>query len=181
MQALEAVMRARELLQTLTPLRRDCGGVCGAACCAPDEDGQGGMLLFPGEEALYQPLPAGFSLRQDDGVLPGMLLLTCGGVCDRALRPLACRMFPLTPVLSVRDGRERQMETKLLVRDDIVVFSAGNQIYAECPLCEGGVRGMDATFAQAVLQSARILNECPEHQAYFRALGRYFERLRSWN
>ena len=35
MQALEAVMRARELLQTLTPLRRDCGGVCGAACCAP--------------------------------------------------------------------------------------------------------------------------------------------------
>ena len=80
MQALEAVMRARELLQTLTPLRRDCGGVCGAACCAPDEDGQGGMLLFPGEEALYQPLPAGFSLRQDGGVLPGMLLLTCGGV-----------------------------------------------------------------------------------------------------
>lgn len=167
MQALEAVMRARELLQTLTPLRRDCGGVCGAACCAPDEDGQGGMLLFPGEEALYQPLPAGFSLRQDDGVLPGMLLLTCGGVCDRALRPLACRMFPLTPVLSVRDGRER-----LSVRMDPRAF-------AVCPLCEGGVRGMDATFAQAVLQSARILNECPEHQAYFRALGRYFERLRA--
>ncbi len=169
MQALEAVMRARELLQTLTPLRRDCGGVCGAACCAPDEDGQGGMLLFPGEEALYQPLPAGFSLRQDGGVLPGMLLLTCGGVCDRALRPLACRMFPLTPVLSVRDGRER-----LSVRMDPRAF-------AVCPLCEGGVRGMDAAFAQAVLQSARILNECPEHQAYFRALGRYFERLRSWN
>ena len=91
MQALEAVMRARELLQTLTPLRRDCGDVCGAACCAPDEDGQGGMLLFPGEEALYQPLPAGFSLRQDDGVLPGMLLLICGGVCDRALRPPCVR------------------------------------------------------------------------------------------
>ena len=102
-------------------------------------------------------------------MLPGMLLLTCGGVCDRALRPLACRMFPLTPVLSVRDGRER-----LSVRTDPRAF-------AVCPLCEGGVRGMDAAFAQAVLQSARILNECPEHQAYFRALGRYFERLRSWN
>ena len=82
MQALEAVMRARELLQTLTPLRRDCGGVCGAACCAPDEDGQGGMLLFPGEEALYRPLPQGFSLRQDDSVTPGMLLLTCGSICS---------------------------------------------------------------------------------------------------
>ena len=90
-------------------------------------------------------------------------------MCDRALRPLACRMFPLTPVLSVRDGRER-----LSVRMDPRAF-------AVCPLCEGGVRGMDAAFAQAVLQSARILNECPEHQAYFRALGRYFERLRSWN
>ena len=137
MQALEAVMRARELLQTLTPLRRDCGGVCGAACCAPDEDGQGGMLLFPGEEALYQPLPAGFSLRQDDGVLPGMLLLTCGGVCDRALRPLACRMFPLTPVLSVRDGRER-----LSVRMDPRAF-------AVCPLCEGRPFGSMAIFLRS--------------------------------
>ena len=77
-QALEAVMRARELLQTLTPLRRDSGDVCGAACCAPDEDGLGGMLRVPGEEARYQPLPAGFSLRQDDGVLPGMLEMANG-------------------------------------------------------------------------------------------------------
>ena len=169
MQALEAVMRARELLQTLTPLRRDCGAVCGAACCAPDEDDQGGMLLFPGEQALYQPLPAGFALRQDDSVMPGMLLLACQGVCDRTMRPLACRMFPLTPVIAVRDGRER-----LSVRMDPRAF-------AVCPLCGGGVRGMDAAFAQAVLQSARILSQCPEHRAYFCALGRYFERLRSWN
>ena len=63
---------------------------------------------------------------------------------DRALRPLACRMFPLTPVLSVRDGRER-----LSVRMDPRAF-------AVCPLCEGGVRGMDAAFAQAVLQLSLI-------------------------
>lgn len=37
----------------------------------------------------------------------------------------------------VRDGRERQMETKLLVRDDIVVFSAGNQIYADAVVVAG--------------------------------------------
>ena len=52
MEALDAVLRAREMLMDVTPLRRDCGGVCGAACCACDEDGQGGMLLFPGEDAL---------------------------------------------------------------------------------------------------------------------------------
>ena len=37
----------------------------------------------------------------------------------------------------VRDGRERQIETKLLVRDDIVVFSAGNQIYADAVVVSG--------------------------------------------
>ena len=48
MDPLEAVKQARDLLERVTPLRRDCGGVCGAACCQSDEDGQGGMLLFPG-------------------------------------------------------------------------------------------------------------------------------------
>lgn len=168
MQALDAVLRARELLQTLTPLRRDCGGICGAACCAPDEDGQGGMLLFPGEEALYQTLPEGYALCRDDSVMPGMLLLTCNGRCQRELRPLACRMFPLIPVLQMRDGHEA-----LRVQVD-------PRAYAVCPLCESGVRGMDGAFAQAVLQSARILSACPEHAAYFRALGAYFKQLRSW-
>lgn len=168
MQALDAVLRARELLQTLTPLRRDCGGICGAACCAPDEDGQGGMLLFPGEEALYQTLPAGYHLSPDDSVMKGMLLLTCNGRCRRELRPLACRMFPLIPVLQLRDGRE------------VLRVQVDPRAYAVCPLCESGVRGMDGDFAQAVLQSARILSACPEHAAYFRALSAYFRQLRSW-
>ena len=50
----EALLAARALLADVTPLRTDCGRCCGAACCAPDEDGQGGMLLFPGEEALFR-------------------------------------------------------------------------------------------------------------------------------
>ena len=55
MDALEAVIRARDLLSDVTPLKTDCGRICGGACCQPDEDGQGGMLLFPGEEGLYDP------------------------------------------------------------------------------------------------------------------------------
>lgn len=165
MEALDAVLRAREMLMDVTPLRRDCGGVCGAACCACDEDGQGGMLLFPGEDALYDPLPPGFSITRDDAVMPGMKLLTCAGRCDRSLRPLACRMFPLTPVLT-EDGRLR-------VRVDPRSFSV-------CPLSEYGVRGMDRAFGQTMLESARILNQCPEHRAYFQALTAYFERLRTW-
>ena len=48
--SLSAVLAARELLSTLTPLKTDCGALCSHACCAGDETT--GMLLFPGEEAL---------------------------------------------------------------------------------------------------------------------------------
>lgn len=168
MEVWEAVARAREMLENVTPLKRDCGRICGAACCAPDEDGQGGMLLFPGEERLYEALPPGCTLRTDDSVMPGMKLMICSGVCERSARPLSCRIFPLTPVLSLREGRER-----LSVRMDPRAFSV-------CPLCENGVRGMDEAFARAVMDCGRLLNQCEEHRAYLRALGRYFERLRIW-
>ena len=62
----EAVLAARTLLGPLTPLQSDCGRLCGGACCQGDE--QTGMLLFPGEDALYagcdfaRVLRAGFSL-----------------------------------------------------------------------------------------------------------------------
>ena len=45
-----AVLTARALLSNLTPLKSDCGRLCGGACCQGDD--ATGMLLFPGEEAL---------------------------------------------------------------------------------------------------------------------------------
>ena len=168
MEALECVLEARHLLEHITPLKTDCGRCCGGACCQADEDGQGGMLLFPGEEALYQELPEGFTLTRDDAILPGMTLLTCEGRCDRSRRPLSCRLFPLTPVLVTENGQE-----KLKVRMDPRAF-------AVCPLCEQGIRGMAPEFGQAALQAARILCQCEEHKRYFRALARYFEQLKAW-
>ena len=146
----------------------DCGALCGAACCQPDADGQGGVHLFPGEEAQNDPLPEGFTLTADDGVMPGMRLLTCVGSCRRDQRPLACRMFPLTPVLIASEGKEQ-----LRVRVDPRAF-------AVCPLSASGVRGMDAAFGRAVLEAARTLCLCGEHRAYIRALSAYFERLKTW-
>jgi len=168
MDAKEAVLAARKLLENTTPLKFDCGKTCGAACCAPDEDGQGGMVLFSGEEALYDHLPEGMQLTIYDAILPGQRLLTCRGTCDRKSRPLSCMLFPLTPVIEEKDGHEA-----LKIRMD-------PRAYAVCPLCEGGMRGMDARFIQAVRDTARILCKCPEHRAYFKALGAYFSRLREW-
>ena len=165
---LQAVLQARQLLEQLTPLRRDCGRICGAACCQADEDGQGGMLLLPLEDRLYDSLPSGMRIQRDDAILPEMKLLVCDGTCDRTERPYACRVFPLTPVLESQDGKER---LRVIVDP---------RAYAVCPLCECGVNGMDTGFARAVLESARILCRHEKYREYFRALGRYFNRLRTW-
>nr|HML49564.1 hypothetical protein [Clostridia bacterium] len=93
------IQAARALLAQRTPLKSDCGRLCNAACCQADEEGRGGMLLFPGEERFYDPLPGWARLEpMDFGGRPSRLLV-CEGRCERSQRPLACRIFPLTPVL----------------------------------------------------------------------------------
>ena len=94
---LDAIERARALLEDVTPLDTDCGQVCDGRCCHATAD-SAGMLLFPGEEELCDG--AGFSLHSADGGI----LLTCKGTCDRTTRPLACRMFPLFPFVTA-EGR----------------------------------------------------------------------------
>ena len=160
MEALEAVMAARDLLEQVTPLRTDCGRYCGGACCLSDEDGQGGMLLFPGEEALYTPLPEGFSLTRDDSVTEGGLLLTCDGVCDRANRPLACRLFPMLP---------RENGAKM-----------DHRAWAVCPLMAGGKAGLSWEFVAAVTATGKLLYACPEHAAFLKALDAYIEKLKQF-
>ena len=103
MDAVGAVLEARRLLSGETPLKADCGALCGAACCRPDEEGKGGMLLFPGEEVLYSTLPPGFSIVGDDLAVPDGKLLVCQGLQPRG--PAAgLPLFPLFP--SVRQTRK---------------------------------------------------------------------------
>ena len=160
MKPLEAVLAARDLLETVTPLKNDCGQACGGACCQPDEDGQGGMLLFPGEDTLYEPLPEGFSIREDDAVLPGLKLLTCDGVCERQNRPLSCRLFPMLPT---RTGAKMD-----------------RRAWAVCPLMESGKRGLNPAFVEAVKEAGRMLYDCPEHAAFLDALHAFNERLKEF-
>ena len=49
----DTLKKAREILAEVTPLKGDCGRVCGARCCRPLETEETGMLLFPGEEEAY--------------------------------------------------------------------------------------------------------------------------------
>lgn len=94
MSSLSAVLSARAALSDLTPLLTDCGRLCGFACCKGDE--QTGMLLFPGEEALFAPcafgrvIPAHFELAGRPAHL-----FVCNGTCSRENRrwPAACFRF----------------------------------------------------------------------------------------
>ena len=83
--------KAYALLERHTPLRADCGALCGRACCKGDDET--GMLLFPGEQTPFSVM------RQN-----GRRLAVCGGSCRRSDRPLSCRLFPFVPLLRP-DGR----------------------------------------------------------------------------
>lgn len=134
--------KARNLLEALTPLLTDCGMQCQAACCRPDEDGQGGVTLFPGEESAY--LDADWA-HVEDGVL------TCDGRCPRENRPLGCRIFPLTPY--------RKQDGALGVRMDRRAFSM-------CPLAPHGVRALNPAFVRAALESLNLVDRFPEGREF---------------
>lgn len=91
------------LFDDITPVSADCGGLCDKACCDGDD---GGMYLFPGEESVYKLLsPDWMRIEKSDftytfeGKEKNAGILFCNGRCDRFQRPLACRIFPLTPYI----------------------------------------------------------------------------------
>ena len=154
MSEIHAVLAARELLENLTPLKTDCGRLCQGACCQGDE--ATGMLLFPGEEALYadctfaRVVPTGFSL----GGTPAQLLV-CDGRCDRKNRPLACRLFPL--FLKFRE-------------DQTPVLRMDARARAVCPLTDYGISALDGAFVAAAREAYALLMENERCAAYLRAL-----------
>lgn len=140
----ETIARAREIIGALTPLNIDCGVRCGGACCQPDEDGNGGVYLFPGE--IAEEFSWG---RVEKDEFSEMLI--CDAMCDREHRPFACRIFPLTPV--------RNAEGKWTVRLD-------SHARRMCPLYRSGIKGMNLEFTRAVVKAVRAIAETPEGNAF---------------
>lgn len=144
----DVLERAYALLDTVTPLRTDCGQVCDGRCCRETAESQG-MLLFPGEEQAAGA--AGFTLvpAQD-----GRTLLVCDGTCDRTCRPLACRLFPLFPLVEA-DGRIR------------AVYDPRG--YRLCPLVrECAHVPLDRDFVRTVRRVGRVLMQDPACAAFLR-------------
>ncbi len=95
----ECLRKAYELLEHATPLKCDCGRLCGSVCCKGDS--RTGMSLFPYESELLEG--KGDYQIFDSVSNFGSKIVVCGGNCDRKSRPLSCRIYPLFPVVAKND------------------------------------------------------------------------------
>lgn len=131
--------KINEIMGNLTPLKADCGVLCGKACCKGDENT--GMRLFPHEKSTL-------NIKETED---GTLLAVCSGRCERSERPLSCKIFPFFPCVdeSGKVYAELDMRAKRL-----------------CPLVEHEEEILfDPRFIRAVERVGKILvkdKECFE-------------------
>jgi hypothetical protein len=154
----ESLKRARAILENVTPLKTDCGLLCSGLCCRPMEGEMTGMLLFPGEEKYYEGREGYRMTATDHGTL-----LICSGRCERADRPLSCRLMPLI----------------LLIRPDGVKVATDLRAKTVCPLAQQGKDALDPDFVSAVRQVGLILTEDETQRAFLVQLTKHQDELKA--
>lgn len=157
------------LFDNSTPLPADCGRLCGSACCKGDD---AGMYLFPGEEKVYSLLNPDWCQTESSDMtytyrrtVKKVPLLVCGGKCDRYQRPLACRIFPLTPY--VKDGKL-----------EIIIDPRAKSV---CPLSkELTVSQFDKKFVRNIEKSFILLMKNAEIREYMNKYSEYIDEYRKF-
>jgi len=161
MNPVDIYKKAYKMLEDVTPLPVDCGDACDKACCDGDEDT--GMYLFPYEELLLKTADFLNIVESDFEYKKGKYakLALCTPPCDRKLRPLACRIFPLFPYITVEGDLE------------IIMDPRAN---AMCPLarrlepCD-----LDARFVRRVENIFKFLIRFEEIETYLFELSRQID------
>jgi hypothetical protein len=156
----ELYEKAYDILDKVTPLKSDCGELCNRACChSPDEDA--GMYLFPGEEAMFSDLPPWLKIELSDftyGNNKPVLIAICSDKCQRELRPLACRIFPLTPYMS---------------HNGVMSIKIDPRAIPICPLAKQAT--LDDAFVSAVARVFKLLAKEKEIQSFVLAVSRLID------
>ena len=139
------------LFDHCTPLKADCGKACNGACCT-DEGGEG-MFLFPGEQVMLRGADF-LTLTDSEFTVEGnkVSIALCKGRCNRTLRPLACRIFPLFPY--VKPGS----------RPVIMMDPRANAI---CPIARVmKLSDLDQLFVKRVQLTAKLLYQIPQTRKF---------------
>jgi len=199
----DAVRRAYGIIGRATPLKADCGALCGAICCkdaneaeraaskgaavesgaagqpsaagesaaagqpcvadqsgAAEQPDATGMFLFPGEYGLVSQAP-GFRFFRILYMGEPAWFLVCEGVCERRKRPVACRVYPLSPYIGA-DGAVSALPDPRAKR--------------VCPLADGEF--LSPVFRRVVQKAFRELAAEPEIFAYMKALSADLDDMR---
>ncbi len=150
------------LTEKVTPLPVDCGELCDGSCCKGDEDT--GMYLFPGEKVMFKNMPDWAKIRKC-GFSFGVHkvdFISCTGKCDRSLRPLACRIFPLFPFIDISGELH------------IIMDPRGKGI---CPLVRAmDIRDLDIRFVDTVKYISKLMMKNPLLYSYLFELSRFTEQ-----
>lgn len=158
------------LFDSATPLSVDCGKFCNSACCQGEDSG---MYLFPGEENVQKILNSPWAtVEKSDfyyeyrGKKKNVPLLVCNGECNRYERPLACRIFPLTPYLK-KDG---ELE---IIMDP--------RAKAVCPISrELKADELEFKFIKNVKKAFVLLLKNEEIRAYMKSYSEYIDEYRKF-
>ena len=151
-----------ELLNDITPLKEDCGRVCGGACCRCEQDDTLGMRLFPHEPCLLEGQYGAHTVTDTDGTP----LVVCGGRCEREKRPLSCRVFPLFPYVT-REGRVK------------AVYDP--RAFRVCPLVKRNENvPLRRDFVRAVRKAGRLLMRDEACRAFLQAQSREIDEFNAF-
>ncbi len=137
-------MAIYRLLDKVSPLKTDCGLLCGAACCS-STDANMGIYLLPGEEKMFSrketwlkwQIESALDFDFPDSWTGKIHFIRCTNApnCPRKLRPLQCRFFPLAPHLT-EDGL-------------LVIIRYTSELPYLCPLIENKTQLMPS-YSQVV-------------------------------
>lgn len=159
----ELYEKVYEILDKVTPLQSDCGALCGKACCnSPDDDA--GMYLFPGEEVMFAENQPWLKIEVSDftyGNNKPVLIAICTDQCQRELRPLACRIFPLTPYM---------------IHNGVMSIKIDPRAVPMCPLAKQFTSAtLDENFVDAIVRAFRLLAKEKEIQSFVLGISRLID------
>jgi hypothetical protein len=156
------------LFDDITPIEVDCGQLCQSKCCKGDDSG---MFLFPGEKEVFSLLnPDWITIEKTDFTYEynGKTYITplamCSGTCDRYQRPLACRIFPLTPYLN-EDGK--------------ITVITDPRAKGICPLAKAFfLEDYEPSFIKNIEKAFKLLSKNKQFYAFMREYSKYIDEFR---
>lgn len=168
MNAAYIYLQLYKLFDTSTPVPVDCGKLCNSACCKGDESG---MFLFPGEAEVFKLLnPDWIRIETTDFTYEynkktyTTPIAMCTGHCDRYERPLACRIFPLTPYIG-KDGKI-----------DVIIDPRAKGI---CPMAKAFfIEDFDEEFIKNIKKSFTLLAKNSHIRAFLYEYSNYLDEFK---